>query len=134
MLENGTAVGVKLKDGRAVKAGVVVHNAGMQRLIPAGRGEQPAQGLCDSPEAGSSGSGGSLDLGLNEPLLGTEHSLLHTMGWERTLNSYAPTFFDPKPAPPGKHMLDVFWVMLTLQPGARAGDRQGSAQASLPQF
>jgi phytoene dehydrogenase-like protein len=33
------------------------------------------------------------------------------MGWERTLNSYAPTFFDPKLAPEGKHMLDVFWVM-----------------------
>ena len=53
----------------------------------------------------------ALVLGLNEALLGKEHSLLHTMGWERTLNSYAPTFFDPKLAPPGKHMLDVFWVM-----------------------
>jgi phytoene dehydrogenase-like protein len=27
------------------------------------------------------------------------------------LNSYAPTFFDPQLAPPGKHLLDVFWVM-----------------------
>jgi phytoene dehydrogenase-like protein len=48
---------------------------------------------------------------LNQPLLGEEHSLLHSMGWERTLNSYAPTFFDPKLAPAGMHMLDVFWVM-----------------------
>lgn len=53
----------------------------------------------------------ALILGLNKPLLGKEHSLLHSMGWERTLNSYAPTFFDPKLAPPSKHMLDVFWVM-----------------------
>jgi hypothetical protein len=33
------------------------------------------------------------------------------MGWERTLNCYAPTFFDPGLAPQGRHMLDVFWVM-----------------------
>jgi phytoene dehydrogenase-like protein len=53
----------------------------------------------------------ALILGLNHDFLGKEHSLLHTMGWERTLNCYAPTFFDPKLAPAGKHMLDVFWVM-----------------------
>jgi phytoene dehydrogenase-like protein len=50
-------------------------------------------------------------LGTNEPLLGADHSLLHTMGWERTLNTYAPTFFDPTLAPEGRHILEVFWVM-----------------------
>ena len=33
------------------------------------------------------------------------------MGFPRTLNCYAPTFFDPRLAPPGKHALDVFWAM-----------------------
>jgi phytoene dehydrogenase-like protein/NAD-dependent dihydropyrimidine dehydrogenase PreA subunit len=51
------------------------------------------------------------NLGTNEPLLGPDHSLLHTMGWERTLNTYAPTFFDPTLAPEGRHILEVFWVM-----------------------
>lgn len=53
----------------------------------------------------------ALVLGTTEPLLGPEHSLLHTMGWERTLNLYAPTFFDPTLAPEGRHLLDVFWAM-----------------------
>jgi phytoene dehydrogenase-like protein len=33
------------------------------------------------------------------------------MGWERIINCYAPTFFDPGLAPEGRHLLDVFWVM-----------------------
>ena len=33
LLEEGRAVGVKLKDGRRIKAGVVIHNAGIHRLI-----------------------------------------------------------------------------------------------------
>ncbi len=53
----------------------------------------------------------ALILGTTQPLLGPDHSLLHAMGWERTLNCYAPTFFDPKLAPEGRHILDVFWVM-----------------------
>ena len=53
----------------------------------------------------------TLILGTTESLLDSDHSLLHAMGWERTLNCYAPTFFDPALAPEGHHVLDVFWVM-----------------------
>ncbi len=111
VLENGKAVGVKLKDGRTVKAEVVIHNAGMQRLIQlVGESNLPKEYVAHLRQAVPAVVA-AIILGLNEPLLGTEHSLLHTMGWERTLNSYAPTFFDPNLAPAGKHMLDVFWVM-----------------------
>ena len=111
VLEGGKAVGVKLKDGRTIKAGVVVHNAGIKRLIQlVGEGNLPGEYVTRLRGA-MPAVVAALIMGMNEPLLGKEHSLLHSMGWERTLNTYAPTFFDPKLAPPGKHMLDVFWVM-----------------------
>ncbi len=134
-MENGKAVGVKLKDGRTIKADVVVHNAGMKRLIQlVGEENLPKEYVTHLRQAVPAVVA-ALILGLNEPLLGKEHSLLHTMGWERTLNSYAPTFFDPKLAPPGKHMLDVFWVM---QPPYNLKHEleivRGTAQRDLPQF
>ena len=111
LLENGRAVGVRLKDSRLVKAGVVIHDAGIKRLIQlVGETNLPADYVVHLKDA-IPAVVAALILGLNQDLLGKEHSLLHTMGWERTLNSYAPTFFDPHLAPPGKHMLDVFWVM-----------------------
>ena len=111
LLENGTARGVRLQDGRTIRAGVVVHNAGLKRLIQlVGESNLPGDYISHLKGAVPAVVA-ALILGLKEPLLGKDHSLLHTMGWERTLNSYAPTFFDPQLAPPGKHMLDVFWVM-----------------------
>ena len=111
ILADGRAIGVQLKDGRTINASLVVHDAGIKRLLQ-------LVGEKNLPEAYVSHLKGAIPavvaaviLGLNRDLLGKEHSLLHTMGWERTLNSYAPTFFDPKLAPPGKHLLDVFWVM-----------------------
>ena len=111
ILKKGRAVGVVLKDGRKIKANVVVNNAGIKRLLQlVGEENLPKEYVAHLKQAVPAVVA-ALILGLNEALLGKEHSLLHTMGWERTLNSYAPTFFDPQLAPPGKHMLDVFWVM-----------------------
>jgi phytoene dehydrogenase-like protein/NAD-dependent dihydropyrimidine dehydrogenase PreA subunit len=111
MLEAGRANGVILKDGRRIYADVVVHDAGIKRLIElVGEANLPDE-YVQRLKGAIPAVVAALILGLNRPLLGEEHSLLHTMGWERTLNSYAPTFFDPNLAPPGKHMLDVFWVM-----------------------
>lgn len=111
VLEGGKAVGVKLKDGRTIGSDVVIHNAGMKRLIQlVGEENLPGEYVAHL-RAAVPAVVAALILGVSEPLLGKEHSLLHSMGWERTLNSYAPTFFDPKLAPTGKHLLDVFWVM-----------------------
>jgi phytoene dehydrogenase-like protein len=111
VLEAGRAVGVALKDGRTIHADVVVHDAGIKRLLElvgeANLPDEYVQRLKGAVPAVVA----ALILGLNRSLLGEQHSLLHTMGWERTLNSYAPTFFDHDLAPHGKHMLDVFWVM-----------------------
>lgn len=111
VLEDGKARGVRLADGRLIRADIVVHDAGLNRLMRlVGEDNLPADYLRRLRGAVPAVVG-ALILGTKEPLLGADHSLLHTMGWERTLNCYAPTFFDPHLAPQGRHALDVFWVM-----------------------
>jgi phytoene dehydrogenase-like protein/NAD-dependent dihydropyrimidine dehydrogenase PreA subunit len=110
-VENGKAVGVTLQDGRKLRAGVVVHNAGLNRLVSLVGEEKLPRDFLARLKGAVPANVAALILGASEPLLGEDHSLLHTMGWEPTLNCYAPTFFDPKLAPAGKHALDVFWVM-----------------------
>jgi phytoene dehydrogenase-like protein/NAD-dependent dihydropyrimidine dehydrogenase PreA subunit len=111
LIEGNRTVGVELKDGRRVGAEAVVHNAGIQRLMQLVGEENLPQDYVTHLKHTIPAVVAALILGLNRDFLGKEHSLLHTMGWERTLNCYAPTFFDPKLAPAEKHMLDVFWVM-----------------------
>jgi len=111
LLENGRAIGVKLEDGRFIRAGVVIHNAGLNRLLSlVGETNLPADYVTKLRLAVPANVA-ALIIGTKEPLLGKDHSLLHAMGWERTLNCYTPTFFDPDLAPQGRHLLDVFWVM-----------------------
>jgi phytoene dehydrogenase-like protein/NAD-dependent dihydropyrimidine dehydrogenase PreA subunit len=111
LLEGSRAIGVRLRDGRMIKANIVVHNAGIKRLIQLVGEENLPQEYTHQLKQAVPAMVAALILGLKESLLGKEHSLLHSMGWDRTLNSYAPTFFDPQLAPPGRHLLDVFWVM-----------------------
>jgi phytoene dehydrogenase-like protein/NAD-dependent dihydropyrimidine dehydrogenase PreA subunit len=111
VVEGGKARGVRLEDGRFIAADVVVHNAGLNRLIQLVAGQNLPPEYVARLRAAVPATVAALILGTTEPLLGPDHSLLHAMGWERTLNCYAPTFFDPKLAPEGRHILDVFWVM-----------------------
>jgi phytoene dehydrogenase-like protein/NAD-dependent dihydropyrimidine dehydrogenase PreA subunit len=108
---DGKATGVTLEDGRVVKAGFIIHNAGLNRLITLAGEENLPKEYVGRLQAAVPADVAALVLGTRESLLGEGFSLLHTMGWERTLNCYSPTFFDPKLAPAGRHALDVFWVM-----------------------
>jgi prolycopene isomerase len=111
LLENGKAVGVELEDGRVLRAGIVLHNAGLHRLIELVGAENLPQEYLARLHSAVPANVAALILGTKTPLLGEKHSLLHAMGWERILNCYAPTFFDPGLAPQGRHVLDVFWAM-----------------------
>jgi phytoene dehydrogenase-like protein/NAD-dependent dihydropyrimidine dehydrogenase PreA subunit len=111
IIEDGRAVGVRLHSGQVIRAEVVIHNGGLNRYLKlVGEGHLPME-YVQRLRSAVPANVAALVLGLKEDLLGEEHSLLHSMGWERTLNCYAPTFFDPKLAPEGRHLLDVFWVM-----------------------
>ncbi|NSW53222.1 MAG: NAD(P)/FAD-dependent oxidoreductase [Anaerolineae bacterium] len=111
VVEHQRAAGVVLADGRIIKAGIVIHNAGLNRLVKLAGDTNLPPAYIQRLKAAIPANVAALVLGTTEPLLGPEHSLLHTMGWDRTLNCYAPTYFDPRLAPPGKHALDVFWVL-----------------------
>jgi len=111
LITGGKAYGVLLKDGRKILADTVIHNAGLNRLISlAGEANLPPD-YVGRLRAAVPARVAALVLAADRKLLGEEHSLLHAMGWPRTLNCYAPTFFDPGLAPNGMHLLDVFWVM-----------------------
>jgi phytoene dehydrogenase-like protein/NAD-dependent dihydropyrimidine dehydrogenase PreA subunit len=110
-VHNGKAGGVTLVDGRMIKADIVVHNAGLNRLLKLVGEQNLPQEYVNRLHAAVPANVAALILGTNKPLLGDDHSLLHTIGWDPTLNCYAPTFFDPGLAPLGRHALDVFWVM-----------------------
>ena len=111
LIQDGRAAGVRLHSGQVVRAEVVIHNGGLNRLVQlVGEKNLPVAYVARLRGAVPANVA-ALVLGLKENLLGEEHSLLHSMGWERTLNCYAPTFFDPRLAPEGRHLLDVFWVM-----------------------
>lgn len=109
--KDNQAEGVQLSDGRMIKSPIVIHNAGLNRFIRLVGEENLPKPYVENLKKAVPANVAALVLGTNQPLLGKEHSLLHTMGWNRTLNCYAPTFFDPKLAPEGHHLLDVFWVL-----------------------
>lgn len=111
LVENGKAVGVRLEDGREIRAGCVIHNAGLNRLMQLAGEENLPKEYLERLKSAVPALVAALILGTREPLLGPEHSLLHTMGWQPTLNCYAPSYFDPGLAPEGRHALDVFWVL-----------------------
>ncbi|HEY9077751.1 MAG TPA: FAD-dependent oxidoreductase [Anaerolineaceae bacterium] len=111
LVEDGIATGVRLADGREIKAETVIHNGGIHRLLQLVNEHYFPSDYIERLKHVIPANVAALILGTHIPLLGSAHSLLHTMGWQRTLNCYAPTFFDPKLAPSGKHALDVFWVM-----------------------
>jgi len=111
-LQDGRAVGVHLADGRRVAADTVIHNGGLKRLLTLAGAENLPPDYVGRLRSAVPADVACLVLGTSKNLLADEsHSLLHTMGWDPTLNCYAPTYFDPGLAPAGKHILDVFWVM-----------------------
>jgi phytoene dehydrogenase-like protein/NAD-dependent dihydropyrimidine dehydrogenase PreA subunit len=111
LISEGKANGVTLEAGRRIDADIIIHNAGLNRLIQLVGPNNLPDDYTESLKSAIPARVAALILGSKEPLLGKDHSLLHAMDWERTLNCYAPTFFDPQLAPENRHALDVFWVM-----------------------
>ncbi len=111
IIQDNRAIGVRLKDGRELHAPIIIHNAGLNRLLTLAGEENLPSEYVQKLKSAVPALVAALILGTKQPLLGSEHSLLHTMGWEPTLNCYAPTYFDAGLAPNGKHALDVFWVL-----------------------
>ena len=64
LIEDGRAVGVRLHSGQVIRAEVVIHNGGLNRLVELGRGGKPARRVCSAPAGGGAGQCGGAGAGL----------------------------------------------------------------------
>ena len=126
IVEDGEATGVRLKDGRVVRANTaVVSNATIWDTVPMlpDRPELEAMGLGaaadwkeDMSEIPALGSIMHMFLGIDATgLPDLDPSHLAVMDWNRPLGDpqnvvtiFIPTVLDPEVAPPGKHIVHVY--------------------------
>lgn len=115
----GKAAGVRLSDGRTVKAKTVVSNATrwdtFGKLVP--KAKMPAEEVSFQQRYRKAPSFLSMHMGVNSDALpaGTEcHHLVLESDWSKMEEPYEtiflsiPTILDPSLAPEGKHILHVF--------------------------
>lgn len=123
VIREGAAQGVILDNGCWVGADVVIHNAGVRRLLHlAGREAFPTSYL-DRLEGLIPVDCAAISLGTTEPLWEGVPMLL-TPGCRRIVGIFEPTFFDPGVAPPGRHLYDVFFPL-------DSADRQAELQLAM---
>jgi phytoene dehydrogenase-like protein/NAD-dependent dihydropyrimidine dehydrogenase PreA subunit len=112
LLREGRAWGIALKNGDSIQAGTVIHNGGIGRFVKlVGSGNLPSDYVARAQQLEPVDCA-ALILGTTEPLL-TEAPMLMTPGTDRVAGIYAPTFLDPSVAPPHRHMVDVFFPLLS---------------------
>jgi len=123
LIEDGSAVGVELDGGAVVKAGRVIHNGGVRRLLElVGPDNLPSHYL-NRLRSLKGVECGAIILGTRERLYqGTP--MLITPGFNRVVGMFEPTFFDPSVTPPQRYMYDVFFLV-------RSGDRSSELQLAL---
>jgi len=108
VIEDQEAKGVVLLGQTFVGAGAVVHNVGARALVRLVRRDRLPEEYVGRIERLIPMDCAALILGTDVPLL-TEAPMLVTPRCDRVVGMFAPTFFDPSVAPPGKHMVDVFF-------------------------
>jgi phytoene dehydrogenase-like protein/NAD-dependent dihydropyrimidine dehydrogenase PreA subunit len=112
LLREGRAWGVALKNGDSIQAGTVIHNGGIGRFVKlVGSENLPSDYVARAGQLEPVDCA-ALILGTTDPLL-TEAPMLMTPGTDRVAGIYAPTFLDPSVAPPDRHMVDVFFPLLS---------------------
>lgn len=110
LMEQGKAAGIELGNGDRIGADTVIHNAGVRNFVKLAGPENLPEDFVRRVENLVPVDCAALILGTTEPLL-TEAPILMTPGTDRVAGVYAPTFLDPSVAPPGRHMVDVFFPL-----------------------
>jgi phytoene dehydrogenase-like protein/NAD-dependent dihydropyrimidine dehydrogenase PreA subunit len=110
LVENGRARGIVLENGDHIEANTVIHNGGIRSFVKLAGPENLPPVFVDRVESLVPVDCAALILGTTAPLL-AEAPILMTPGTDRVAGIYAPTFLDPTVAPPGKHMIDVFFPL-----------------------
>ena len=110
LVENGQAAGIELANGERIRAETVIHNAGIRSFVKLAGPENLPEAFVRRVEDLVPVDCAALILGTTEPVL-TEAPMMMTPGTDRVAGVYAPTFLDPSVAPPGRHMVDVFFPL-----------------------
>ena len=131
LLEGGEAAGVALASGDRVEAKTVIHNGGIRRFVKlVGPQNLPSDYVSRVHELVPVDCA-AIILGTTDPLL-TEAPILMTPGTDRVAGIFAPTFLDPSVAPPGRHMMDVFFPVLSDDRSKELGLAMGDLRALFP--
>lgn len=110
LVENNTACGVKLADGRIVSSRSVIHNggpAGLVRLV--GADHLPADYLARLTAL--QGVECAAIFGATREPLFTEAPIIITPGCRRVVGIFAPTLLDPTLSRSGLHLFDAFFPL-----------------------
>lgn len=110
IIEDNMAKGVELKGSRPLYAKNVIHDAGAHRYLDlVGKKHLPSETVQFITHAKSVDCA-AIVLGLDKPVT-SDCAITIPPEAERVAGIFSPTFFDPKVAPSGKHMIDVFIVL-----------------------
>lgn len=112
LTKDGRARVVILANGDEVVADMVIYNGGARGLINLVGRENLPPDYVERIEGFIPLDCVAIILGTTEPLWESVPMLM-TPGTDRVFGLFAPTFFDPSVAPPGRHMMDVFLPLLS---------------------
>jgi phytoene dehydrogenase-like protein len=124
---------VILANGDKVAADVVIYNGGARGLINLVGRENLPPDYVERIEGFVPLDCVAIILGTTEPLW-QGVPMLMTPGTDRVFGVFAPTFFDPGVAPPGRHMIDVFLPLLSQDRGAELELALADLRALFPQL
>ena len=110
IIEDDMAKGVELENGVSLSAKNVIHNAGAHRFVKLVKPKNLPSDFLKYINHAKPIDCAAIILGLDKPVT-SDCAITNSPDAERVTGIFAPTFFDPSVAPPGKHMIDCFIVL-----------------------
>jgi len=108
LVENKVATGVRLADGRQIRAQLLLHNGGPARFINLVRAENLPPDYVARLTALEGVDCAALFCATREPLF-TEAPIVMTPGCRRVVGIFSPTRLDPNLSKNGLHLTDAFF-------------------------
>ncbi|HIQ05936.1 MAG TPA: FAD-dependent oxidoreductase [Anaerolineae bacterium] len=110
LVESGRTVGVEMANGAQVQARQVIHNGGPRQFLQLVGQENLPTDYVERLQGLERVDCGALIVATREPLFEGTPMLL-TPGCQQVVGIFSPTFFDPRVAPPNRHLVDVFFPL-----------------------
>jgi phytoene dehydrogenase-like protein/NAD-dependent dihydropyrimidine dehydrogenase PreA subunit len=110
LVENGTARGITLADGRTVRAEIIIHNGGPARLRPLLGPENLSPDYLARLQSLKGVACAALVCATRRPLF-TEAPITITPNLRRVVGIFSPTVLNPTLAPAGLHLADAFFPL-----------------------